>query len=281
MFNGAFAHSAEPISPLVLAQTRTTFSFLLFAPLLALTGNRSYFRISRRSIGLALVLGMFGVAGSNFLYYYGIQKTSVGTAIVLQYLAPLWVLLYMLARKQQRATTTRVVGVLLAVLGIALVIGIGGSSPIRVHPLGFAAAILAGVSFAIYNVGGSVLLKEISAISLMLYAMLGAATLWAIIHPPWALARMPFTAAQWRFLVGFAVFSMLVPYLLYFLGLHRLDATSAIVTSCLEPVFAILLAVTFIGESLHGFQIVGVLFVIGATILIQSPERAEVHSLAI
>jgi drug/metabolite transporter, DME family len=67
---------------------------------------------------------------------------------------------------------------------------------------------------------------------------------------------------------------MLIPYLLYFMGLRHLDATSAIVTSCLEPVFAILLAATFVGESLHFLQVVGIGLVLCATVLIQRPERA-------
>ena len=277
MFNGVFAHSATPISPMVLAQTRTTFAFLMLAPILLLSGNSGFFSVPRRTAIGALVVGMFGVSGANFFYYYAIQKTSISVAIVLQYLAPVWVLLYMVMRRQQRATAARMTGVLLAVTGIALVIGAraGTGSAVAIHPdtVGLVAAVLAGISFAFYNVGGSVLIRKISAFSLMLYAMLGSAILWAFVNPPWKLARTPFAASQWAFLVGFALFSMLIPYLLYFLGLRHLDATSAIVTSCLEPVFAILLAVSFVGESLHFLQVVGIGLVLCATVLIQKPER--------
>jgi DME family drug/metabolite transporter len=278
VFNDGFAHAPVAINPLVLAQTRTTFAFLILAPILLLLGKRCYFSIDKNTLLGALALGALGVAGSNYFYYLGIQLTSVSIAIVVQYLAPVWVLLYMLARKKQHATPPRILGVLLAVTGIALVIGLGGRVPIHYDPLGIAASLLAGVSFAIYNVGGSALLARISAISLMLYAMLGSSILWAILHPLWKLARTPFTAAQWWFLLGFAICSMLIPYLLYFLGLRHLDATSAVVTSCLEPVFAILLATTFIGEKLHALQVVGIVLVVAATMLIQRPENSTTES---
>jgi drug/metabolite transporter (DMT)-like permease len=271
VFNGMFAHAA-PISPLVLAQTRTTFSFLILAPFLAVFARR-HFRADRNSLLLALVIGAIGLAGSNFFYYYAIAKTNVSTAIVLQYFAPVWVLLWMVVTRAQSATLPRVFGVALAVLGSALAIGIGAGAGFRVDKLGFLAAEGAGVCFAFYNVAGSRVVKHVSAIGVMLYAALGAALLWSFIDPPWRLARMPFSSGQWWFLVFFAAVSMLIPFVLYFLGLQRLDATSAIVTSCLEPVFAILLAAAFVGESLRPLQVLGIALVIGATALIQLPQR--------
>ena len=49
-----------------------------------------------------LVLGMLGVAASNYFYYVAIQRTSVAIAIIVQYTAPVWVLLYVVARGQQK-----------------------------------------------------------------------------------------------------------------------------------------------------------------------------------
>ena len=55
-----------------------------------------------------MALGIFGIAESNFFYYFAISKTTVATAIIIQYIAaPIFVLLYMLARGRQRATATR------------------------------------------------------------------------------------------------------------------------------------------------------------------------------
>jgi drug/metabolite transporter (DMT)-like permease len=73
------------------------------------------------------VLGILGVAASNYLYYLAIQRTNVATAIILQYTAPVWVLLYTIARGMQKPTLQRIAAVALAVSGIALVIGIFGS----------------------------------------------------------------------------------------------------------------------------------------------------------
>ena len=100
---------------------------------------------------------MLGVAASNYFYYFAIQKTSVAIAIILQYTAPVWVLLYVVARGQQKLTLQKVAAVGVAITGIALTIGIVGvqsASSLHLDPWGLAAAILASFSFAFYNLGG-------------------------------------------------------------------------------------------------------------------------------
>src|SRR5258705_90054 len=80
----------RPVEPLILSQTRTTFSLIVLLPILL--GPRGWQRIKlpRPDLIHCLVLGMFGVAASNYFYYVAIQKTNVATAIILQYTAPVW-----------------------------------------------------------------------------------------------------------------------------------------------------------------------------------------------
>jgi drug/metabolite transporter (DMT)-like permease len=69
--------------------------------------------------------------------------------------------------------------------------------------------------------------------------------------------------------------SMLVPFSFYFAGLQHLDPTRAIVTSCLEPVFAILLTAVLLGEFVSPMQVVGMVIVLSATFLVQRPDVAH------
>src|SRR5207253_2505172 len=105
-------------------------------------------------LGKCFLLGVLGVAASNYFYYFAIQKTNVATAIILQYTAPVWVLLYMAARGLQKPSAKRVLAVGLAVVGSALAIGVIGTGRFRMNAIGVVAAILAAFSFAFYNVAG-------------------------------------------------------------------------------------------------------------------------------
>jgi drug/metabolite transporter (DMT)-like permease len=66
---------------------------------------------------------------------------------------------------------------------------------------------------------------------------------------------------------------MLVPFSFYFAGLQHLDPTRAVVTACLEPVWAIALTALLLGELVSAMQVVGIVLVLGATILVQRPDK--------
>lgn len=265
------AHALAPISPLILAQSRTTLSLLVLGPILLARRGSSLVRLSRRDLLSVILIGVLGVAGSNYFYYYAIQVTNVATAIVLQYTAPVWVLMYMVARHRHRATAPRFVAVGLALLGIALITGIIGGQ-LRISLIGILGAEAAALAFAYYNVAIPPLLERHDRWKVLVWMLFWAAMFWQLVNPPW---RFPLLSGQqWGFLVLFALTSVLVPFSLYIAGLQHLDATRAIVTSCLEPVFAIIIAAIALGEKVSPVQIVGVVVVLAATLLIQMPDAA-------
>ena len=268
VFNGRLFGGHSLISPLVLTQTRTTFAAVMLTIFLAFREGTKAFKLPRRALLLCGLIGTLGLAGSNFFYYWAIQKTTVAVAITVQYTAPVWVLIFMVARGRQAATVSKVIAVLLALAGVALVAELF-SSEIKLNAAGIGAAMLAAFSFSFYNIGAQELVARNNPLQIMNYALLSSAALWLVVDPPWRLAAKHYTGGQWGFLFAFACLSMLLPYVLYFHGLKYLDPTRAVVTSCLEPVFATLFAALFIGENVHGMQAIGIAAVLIATIMVQ------------
>jgi len=266
----------HPIDPLILSQTRTSFSLLVLLPLLV--GRRGWQRIKLPTPDLiqCLVLGMLGVAASNYFYYLAIQRTNVAIAIIVQYTAPVWVLLYVVARGQQKLSAQKVAAVAVALAGIALTIGIVGAKsaqPLHLDRWGLIAALIASFSFAFYNVGGHGLLARYDRWRVLVWTLMSAAVFWLFWNPPWKVAAAHYTPAQWGFLFVFSMISVLGSFSLYFLGLQHLEPTRAIIASCLEPVFSILLAAAFLGEGVRPVQAVGVVLVLSAIVIVQLPRR--------
>jgi DME family drug/metabolite transporter len=263
----------KPIDPLILSQCRTTLSFLVLLPiLLARRGGRKL-KLPAVDFGRLALLGVFGIAAANYFYYLAIQKTNVATAIILQYTAPIMVLLYMMARRLQKATMQRVWAVVLGVMGSALAIGVVGAGGFRLNPVGVIAALLSAVSFAIYNIGGHNLLRRYDRWIVLLYTTFTAGTFWLVVNPPWKHGWVEYSGMQWAFLLTFAIISALVPYSLYFAALQHLEPTRAIVASCLEPVFSILIAAIVLGEAVRPVQALGIVVVLAAIVVVQMPDR--------
>jgi len=266
-------HSLQ-IDPLILSQSRTSFSFLVLLPILATRRGWRNLAMPRADFWRLVVLGVLGVAASNYFYYLAIQKTNVATAIILQYTAPVLVLFYMVARGRQRATPQRVSAVGLAVVGCILAIGVVGAGGLRLNPTGVTAAMLAAISFSFYNIGAHDILARYDRWIVLLYVTFSAAFFWLFVNPPWKLVAAHYSVAEWSFLVLFAVVSVLGPFSCYFAGLQYLEPTRAVVTSCLEPVFSIVIAAIALGEAVRPLQTLGIVVVLSAIVLVQIPDRS-------
>ncbi len=107
--------------------------------------------------------------------------------------------------------------------------------------------------------------------TVMLYMMLSASVFWLILNPPWKIVAAHFSASQWLFLLVFSLTSMLIPFSFYFAGLRYLEPTRAIIASCLEPIFSILIAAVVLGETVRPVQSVGMIMVLAAIIVVQLP----------
>ncbi|MGH9496797.1 MAG: DMT family transporter [Candidatus Sulfotelmatobacter sp.] len=277
VFTGKLLLAGEalhPIDPLILSQTRTSFSLVVLLAILIGRSGRQRIRMPIRDLSYCLVLGVLGVAVSNYFYYVAIQRTSVAIAIILQYTAPVWVLLYVVIRGQQKPSVQKIAAVAVAIAGIVLTIGIvGGSSgaAFRLDTFGVIAGLVASFSFAFYNVAGHRVLARYDRWRVLTWTLVAASVFWLVFNPPWKVFAAHYTAAQWTFLFVFSMISVLSAFSFYFLGLQYLEPTRAIIVSCLEPVFSILLAAMFLSEGVRPVQTLGIVLVLAAIVLVQLP----------
>jgi len=268
------AAALRPIDPLILSQARATLSLAFLLPILLIRRPWRALLVPKRDLIRLALLGVFGVAASNYFYYVGIQRTSVATAIILQYTAPVWVLIYSIVRGGGRPSLRRTVAVGLSVVGCGLVVGLAGTSGLRLDLIGVLAAILAAFCFSFYNIGGHGILARYNRWLVLLWVLVWASAFWLVVNPPWRVFAAHYGREQWAFMLLFALLSVLGPFSCYFAGLQYLEPTRAVVVSCLEPVFCIVLAAAVLGEFLGPLQTLGIVIVLGAIVLIQIPERA-------
>ena len=87
----------------LVVQARVTVSFFILLAVIAVV-RPAILRVSWGDLWKFALLGCIGVAGTNFTYYYTIRESTVATAILIQYTAPLVVMSYEVWQGQERLT---------------------------------------------------------------------------------------------------------------------------------------------------------------------------------
>ena len=118
---------------------------LLIPALVALHGRWYQVRQNWKTIGL---FGLVGVAGCQFFYFNAVERLSVGVALLLEFLAPVLMVLWIWLRTRRRPGAATIAGSAAAVVGLVLVLDLGGD--LRVDPLGILWGLAAAVCLAMY-----------------------------------------------------------------------------------------------------------------------------------
>jgi drug/metabolite transporter (DMT)-like permease len=280
LFTPASAETASwPIPPLgitvqptVLAGGRALSAFILLAIALAVFRPRDL-AIKGRDVPFFAVFGVAGLAMVHFTYFKAISLTNVATAILLEYLAPIVVLVVGVTFLKHKFTWALPVGVALSVTGCAMVVGAFGGGGVVTSPEGVMWGLISAVFFATYSLMGSVAAKRFSPYTTLVWGLAFASLFWVVVLGPMAILALfadPATAAAVLFM---AVVSTVIPFTAFLVALNHIAPTNATVTSTVEPVIAGVGAYLLFGESFSAMQMLGGLLVIAAIVVVQLSDR--------
>jgi drug/metabolite transporter (DMT)-like permease len=246
----------QGVDPLLLVVVRAYLATLtLFVVLGAIAPG--HLRIDARMFRAAAIVGVGGLLTNNFLYFEAIHLTSVATALLLQYQAPVLVALYALLVQRQRMSRQLVLSLVLTVAGCALVVRVYDPAAIRLNLLGVLAGLGTAFAFAFYILTSRAALGFMRPWTLVAYGYLAASLVWLPIVPPWRIAAEGFPLETWGAFLAIATFGTVVPFGLFINGLKHLPPAQASILAMLEPVVATAAAFLILGETLLPLQIVG------------------------
>jgi drug/metabolite transporter (DMT)-like permease len=268
------------IGPAELSAARALMSFVLLAGFLAVR-RPAALRVPVRDLPFLALFGVVGLAMVHFTYFKTLSLTNVATALLLEYLAPILVLIVSVTLLGERFSWALPSAVALSVLGCALMVGAIGGHGLLVSASGIAWGLASAVFFATYTLLGKRASGRISSWALLTYGFGFAALFWAIylrgLGPVFKYVSTPVGLGVVTYL---AVFATIIPFGAFLRALRHIDATKASVTATLEPVVAALGAFVLFGETLTALQLAGGALVLAAILVVQAPAllgRAPDH----
>jgi drug/metabolite transporter (DMT)-like permease len=268
------------LSSLELTQIRSTGAaagLLVFLLLFA----RARLRVGRRELLFLVLFGVTGVAFVQWLYFVAIEHLPVGIALLIQFLAPLFVALFARFVYHERIRRRIWVALVLCIIGLAVVVEVW--SGLAFSTVGITAALAASFALTAYILMAERERRYRDPVSLSFYGFLFAGIFWAVVQPLW---QFPWdvlddtvslqgnlddrTAPVWLLVAFVVVVGTMITFSLLTGALRHIPATRASIVATLEPVLATVIAWLWLDEAFGAAQLLGGAVVLSGIFLAQT-----------
>ncbi len=213
-----------------------------------------------RGLVAVVCFGVFGQALFMVSLSRAFETGGVGPAVILMYTAPVLVAIGARVFYREALTPRKVILITISLSGVALVT-IGGGVGMSVTPVSVFWGLMAGATFSAYFLFGKWALARFSP---FLFLPIVFAVAAVVIFPLAEFA--PKSPRIWMLLAMVGVLGSFVPYLVYYIGLERAEASRAALVASVEPVVAMVVAAFVVGEFFSPLGLVGALLVLIAAL---------------
>lgn len=262
-----------PVSSGELALYRAVLAAVLIAAFLLVTKQRIPLASIKKEMPLLLASGV--AMGINWILLFQAYKyTTVSAATLSYYFAPVIVTVICPVLFKEKLTGKQAVCFVMSTLGLVLITGIGdlgGGSDLIGILFGLGAAVFYAtvvlLNKFIKNVEGihRTFLQFLAAIVVLIpYVMMtGGVTLGSM------------NSVGWINLLIVGLIHTGVTYCMYFSSLKELPGQKAAILSYIDPLVAVLISVTVLGEAMTLWQVVGGVLILGFTLWNEIAPKAK------
>lgn len=266
-----------------LVTTRLLIAGILLLTVQFFRGDRSQILgvwKNRSSSAHLLIFGLLGMLAVQYTYMASIKYGNAAVATLLQYLAPVMIILYLILRKQTVLTRRDLMTVSLALIGSFFLLTNGSISQLSVPTPAIVWGVLSGVALAFYTLYAIPLLKQYDSLVIVGWAMIIGGFALSLIHPPWQMDFDTLNLEAYLYLFFVIIFGTMIAFWFYIESLQSLQAKESSLLGSIEPLAAVLTTVFWLKDAFGFFQWVGTACIIGMILLLalkkeSSPDASQ------
>jgi drug/metabolite transporter (DMT)-like permease len=256
----------EPVS-LTFFRSIVTAALLVIALLL----RRTRWRIERRDYLSLIWLSLLAVPINQFLFFDRISRTTASNAALLYATTPVVVLVLSRFILKELLTWKKVVGVIIALIGVTFIIFEDGFELNSSHTYGNLLLMVAVLAWSLFTIFGKPMIQKYGAfyvtslvliIGMVLYLPIGL-----LVGSPIPLESL--SARDLEGLLYFAVGTSFLGYFLWYFALGRMEAGKVAIFSNAQPFLTTLLAVVLLSQSVSPTFVLGGVVTISGVVLVQ------------
>ncbi|MEV8440514.1 DMT family transporter [Actinosynnema sp. NPDC051121] len=257
---------------------RVLLAAVVLAPI-AVVQLRGRWWLLRRTAPLITAYGLVAVAGCQLAFFNAVAHLEVGVALLVEYTAPVAVVVWLWLRHGQRPTRLTVLGGVLGLVGLVLVLDVGSGA--RASAVGVLWALAAMVGAAVYFVlnardadglPGTVLAAGGLLVGGVVLLLAGAVGIVPFAVSAEQVAFDGFAVAWWLPLLALGVVTAALAYVAGIAATRRLGSRLASFVALTEVVMALVFAWLLLGEAPGWIQLAGGAAILGGVVAVKLGE---------
>lgn len=266
-----------------LTQVRCTGAFLILLLVVAVRKGIEL-KPTRAELPWLAAYGVVGFALVQVGYFIAIARMQVGIALIIEFTAPIWIVLYIRFVRKKFVPTTMWAALFAGFLGLLLITQVWKG--LTLDTVGLIAAFLDAFALAGYFLLGEKLVAHRSSDTLTVWGLGFASLVWVVFTPVWSFPFEVFTREVnllgrfsdialpgWAPILWIVIAGTILPYLCVLSGLRQLSASTSSMIGMLEPVVAGIIAWWWLRETLTPIQLMGGGIVIVGIVLADRARR--------
>lgn len=272
---GQFLFGDRAVTPQWLVAIRLLFAGIVLCTFSLIKNRETLLKLVRTPKHLihAACAGVLGTMTFQLSSFKAVQTSNAGTATVLQYIAPIFVLIYLCIRFRKLPKKIEIVSICLAVTGIFLISTHGNIHELVMTPEG----LFWGLALAFFMFLNTVLPEDLYKIYpttiVSSIAFVCGGTVLTLIVRPWeadVVWDIPMLVAMF-FIV---IVGSIAAYLFYAQSIKLIGSEKASLCACSEPVTATLLSVVWLHTDFMIIDLIGFVLIISTIFLLTNTKES-------
>ncbi|MGE8204280.1 DMT family transporter [Heyndrickxia sp. NPDC080065] len=258
---------------------RVLYAFILLIPVVIFQQKKGILRIKLIHLPYFFGTGLFSIVFFNWCYFTAMNKLSVSLAVMLLYTSPVFVVLLSYFILKEKLTKKKLIAVSVTIIGCSMIALAGSGGGSQWNQTGFIIGLGAGLGYALYSIFGKLALRYYNSTTITFYTFFIASLCLVPFYRFWEkMSQLPIDAHV--YMIGLALIPTVLAYILYTIGLNRVESSTAAILATIEPAAAIFVGILLFKEKLFFLQFIGILFILSSVLILSLKRKTADVSLS-
>ncbi|MBQ2677620.1 MAG: EamA family transporter [Firmicutes bacterium] len=273
---GQFLFETRDVHPLWIVAIRLSIAGVLLWIFAFLTNRESLMALfhNKRDFVQAIICGIAGTMMFQLSSFYAVQTSNAGTATVLQYLAPVMIIVYVCLRTKAAPKKAEVLSIVLAVAGVFLISTHCDIGSLAMTPKGLFWGMMLAVFMSVNTVLPERLYKKYPTTVVIAWAFpFGGAAMMAIARP-WHF-NVHWDGAVWFSMFFIVIVGSVAAYLFYAQAIKRVGPTRSSLFASSEPVTATLMSALWLKTDFTYMDLIGFVLILSTLFILNAGKGSR------